>query len=234
MSKPEVHREQEGPAADPVEGGPVDATRQEEAVAADLSQDQTGQAGEADQETPAKPLTDQEQIEQLQQELGQINARLLRVSADYQNFIRRAELNLVDAREQQTLTIAKALVPVFDHFDRAMTVDSDKATVTSLLEGVRIVRDELLRTLERFGIERLDVKIGEEFDPNRHQALMRQASDDVAVNHVVEQLQPGYLLAEKVLRAAQVIVATEPTEQPTDEDQASTEPPEGDSQDVKP
>ena len=77
----------------------------------------------------------------------------------------------------------------------------------SLLEGVQIVRDELLRTLEQFGVVRLEVNVGDVFDPNRHEALMCQAGEGVEANHVVAQLQPGYILNEKTLRPAQVSIA---------------------------
>ena len=234
MAKQEADHQEQEHVDEPVADAMVNTPSQGDEPEADLDQGPVDEASNTDGEPQTQTVSDQEQIEQLRQELEQLNGRLLRVSADYQNFVRRTDQNLVDAREQQTFHMAKALVPVFDHFDRAVAVDSDKATVANLLEGVQIVRDELLRALQQFGIERLDVKTGEEFDPNRHEALMRQASDDVAVNHVVQQLQPGYLLAEKVLRGAQVIVAAEPSEQPAGEEQTPTEVSKGDDEDLNP
>ena len=149
----------------------------------------------------------QEQIDSLQKELGKVNARLLRVSADYQNYVRRSHQNVTNARDEQMIGVAKALVTVLDQFDRAIEVNCDETTTMSLLEGVKIVRDELLHALERFGVERLEVKCGEEFDPTRHEALMRQSAEDMDANHVVAQLQPGYLLGDKTIRPAQVSVA---------------------------
>ncbi len=164
----------------------------------------TGQAGVSKGEAESPP---QEQIDSLQKELGQVNARLLRVSADYQNYVRRSHQNVANARDEQMIGVAKALVTVLDQFDRAIEVNCDETTTMSLLEGVKIVRDELLHTLERFGVERLEVKSGEEFDPTRHEALMRQTAEDVDANHVVAQLQPGYLLGDKTIRPAQVSVS---------------------------
>lgn len=154
-----------------------------------------------------EPLTPEQEIQNLRDELEQANQRLLRVSADYQNFVRRAQQNLTDARQQQVMDMTKALVTVLDHFDRTLEVDVKNTTGQSLLEGVQIVRDELLRTLEQFGVVRLEVNIGDVFDPNRHEALMRQAGEGIEPNHVVAQLQPGYILDKKTLRPAQVSIA---------------------------
>ena len=157
------------------------------------------EAGESATETdPAVPL--QQQFDELQQ-------RFLRVSADYQNFVRRSQQNIGTARDQQLMDIAKALVVVIDHFDLAMEVDPETTSTQSVLEGVAIVRDELLKALEGFGIQRLNVQPGEPFDPNCHEALMRQPSDDMETDRVVTQIQPGYILGEKTIRPAKVTVA---------------------------
>lgn len=146
-------------------------------------------------------------VASLEKERDQLNDRLLRTMADYQNFARRAEQNVISARDHQSMDIAKGLVTVLDHFDRAVQVDPEATSTRDLLEGVVMVRNELLRTLQRFGIERLDAKPGDAFDPNQHEALMRQPSDEVESNHVTAQFQPGYVLRDKTIRAAQVAVA---------------------------
>lgn len=149
---------------------------------------------------------EQELLERLQGERDEMESKLLRVSADYQNFARRAQQNVDAAVEQKLLDIARELVTVMDHFDRALE-GQNKGEAAGVLQGVIMVHDELLSTLNRFGIERLDVEPGTEFDPNRHEALMRQTSDDVEPNHVTMQMQPGYVLGNKVIRPAQVGVA---------------------------
>lgn len=146
-------------------------------------------------------------LTRLQAERDDLEQRLLRVSADYQNFARRAAQNVESAAQQKLMDIARGLVTVLDHFDRALEADTDKTNPVDLLNGVTIVKNELLSTLSRFGIERLDVGAGDEFDPNKHEALMRQPSEDIESNHVTMQLQPGYTLGEKIVRPAQVGVA---------------------------
>lgn len=146
-------------------------------------------------------------MQELRQQADELQSRLLRSMADYQNLARRAEQNVVTAREQALIEFARQLVTVLDHFDRALEVDPDKASVSSVLEGLNMVRDELMRTLQQFGIQRLDVQSGEPFDPNRHEAMLRQEVEDIETNHVVTQLQPGYTIGDKMVRPAKVAVA---------------------------
>ncbi len=164
-----------------------------------FSQGETQAAGEA---TDAY-----DSIAALQTKNDELEQRILRVSADYQNYARRAQQNVENAQRQKLLDIARGLVATLDHFDRALGVDPESTTVSDLFGGVSSIRDELLKALQSFGIQRLDVEAGEEFDPNRHEALMRQPSQDIDSNHIVMQLQPGYLVGDRVVRAAQVAVA---------------------------
>lgn len=145
-------------------------------------------------------------LARLQAERDELESKLLRVSADYQNFARRAQQNVNTAVEQKLMDIARGLVTVMDHFDRALDVEAT-GEAAGVLQGVTMVHNELLATLNRFGIERVDVEPGTEFDPNRHEALMRQPSDEIESNHITLQMQPGYVLGDKVVRPAQVGVA---------------------------
>src|SRR5690606_11017393 len=106
-----------------------------------------------------------EEIEALRRERDELSSRVLRLLADYQNLGRRAEQNVATARDQQALEMARALVGVLDNFDRALAVDPDKVASSDLLHGVSMVRDEMLRVLAGFDIERLEVEPGEPFDP---------------------------------------------------------------------
>lgn len=149
---------------------------------------------------------EQQLLQRLQAERDDLESKLLRVSADYQNFARRAQQNVESAVQQKVMDVARGLVVVMDHFDRALE-GQGQGESASVLQGVMMVHDELLATLKRFGVERLDVEPGTEFDPNRHEALMRQPSDKIESNHITIQLQPGYVLGDKVIRPAQVGVA---------------------------
>jgi len=140
-------------------------------------------------------------------EVKELKEKLLRAAADYQNLARRSQQNVGEARDQALGDVAKALVTVMDHFDRALEVDNAKVSAESLRQGVQMVHAELLKVLEKFGIQKIEAKPGEEFDPKRHAALMRQKTDDVKSGHVAAQFQPGYTLNDRTIRPVQVSVA---------------------------
>lgn len=146
-------------------------------------------------------------LAEMRAERDALEDKLRRTMADYQNFARRAEQNIVVARQQAIIDVAKQLVTVLDHFDHALAADTDSISAKDLLKGVGIVHDELMRTLASFGVQRVDVEPGELFDPNRHEALMRQADTDIESNHVTAQLQPGYVIGDMTIRAAKVSIA---------------------------
>ena len=147
------------------------------------------------------------ELEQLRAEKRELEERLLRVSADYQNYAKRSQSNLIVAQQQKVMDIARGLVAALDHFDRALEVDPEKTATADLLQGVTSIKDELLKALQSFGIQRIDVEPGTEFDPVRHEAMLRQPHEDIASGHVVMQLLPGYVVDDRVVRPAQVGVA---------------------------
>ena len=159
---------------------------------------------EADADANADEQTDP--LAALEQQHAALNDKYLRLAADYQNFQRRSQQNVTQAREQQAMSMARDLLTVLDHFDNALAIDPEKSAASDLIKGVTIVRDELLRTLASHGIERIEAEPGEEFDPNRHEALMHQASEEHEPGSVAQQLQPGYVMQGKTLRPVKVAV----------------------------
>jgi molecular chaperone GrpE len=89
----------------------------------------------------------------------------------------------------------------------------DQMTLAQLASAVRIVRDEFNKVLQNQGVERIEPARGEPFDPHRHEAVMRQAADDVEPNSVVQTLQTGYAMGDLVLRPAKVAVSPSAEEQ---------------------
>lgn len=161
---------------------------------------------EEEQKLTEEPIEPQDPMTALQRERDDFESKFLRASADLQNYIRRSHQNVADAREQQVLEVARTMVTILDHFDHAMEVDTQASDAAAVLKGVQIVRDEFLAALERFGVRRLDAQRGDEFDPNRHEAVMREALDGIEPNHVANQYQPGYTLGDKTLRPAKVSI----------------------------
>ncbi|MEM6333032.1 MAG: nucleotide exchange factor GrpE [Planctomycetota bacterium] len=140
-------------------------------------------------------------------ELEDLRSRLLRTTADYQNFVKRSQVNQQAAIDQRIMSVTRDLVAVLDHFDRAGQIELEKVTPKDLLEGMSSIRGELLRVLNKYGVVPIEPEVGEVFDPNRHEALMRAEVEGVASNHVASVLQNGYALGDKTIRPAGVSVA---------------------------
>lgn len=146
-------------------------------------------------------------LAELKEELDKAVEARQRALADFANFQRRASQSEQQAVRSGEAGVVRSMLGVLDHFELALDQDKSQVTVEQLLDGVRIVRDELLRTLDRYGVERIAPDAGDEFDPNRHQAVIQQAAAGIAPNHIVAVLQPGYTMGETVLRPAKVAVA---------------------------
>jgi molecular chaperone GrpE len=146
-------------------------------------------------------------VAQLQTERDEAVEGRLRALADFRNYQRRAGENEQRAVHSGVSRVVKAILPVLDHFDLALTQRQDQMTLDQLMEAVRIVRDEFNKALAGQGVERIEPAPGEEFNPNRHEAVMRQAAPGAAPNTVVSTMQAGYALDDMVLRPAKVSVA---------------------------
>ncbi len=172
-------------------------------------------------------------VTELTQQRDEAVAARQRAQADYVNFQRRARENESRARRDGMSSMARALLPVLDHFDLALNQDTEKATVEQLLDGVRIVRGEFTKALQSQKIEAIAPAIGVEFDPNRHQAVMRQPTEEQEANTIVAMLQVGYAIDDVVLRPATVVVAAPPEVGEAEEEQTEaevTEPAQGEKE----
>ena len=149
----------------------------------------------------------EERIETSEQELKDTYDRLLRVSAEFENFKKRATRESDEFRKYANEALVSALLPVVDNLERA--VDSSKEGVSdndALLEGVSMTLTEILKVLERFHVKPVE-SLGEIFDPNFHQAMMQETSNAHPENTVLQEMQKGYLIHNRLLRPAMVVVS---------------------------
>jgi len=142
---------------------------------------------------------------ELQARIESVEDALLRAKADYQNAQRRSTAERIDAVRFANADLMRSLVNVLDDFDRTLAA-SGEATLDSLIEGVRLVHENLQKALTDNGLETIEAK-GASFDPTIHEALMQQPSDEFAPGTVIEQVTRGYRLRDRVLRPARVVVA---------------------------
>lgn len=137
--------------------------------------------------------------------------RLLRTTADFDNFKKRAAREKQDAIKYATESLLQKVIPVLDNFEMALAAaqNSSATDIKSLQDGVAMIHSQLKSTLTDAGLEEVDAT-GKPFDPNMHEAVSQQESDKVAEGHVLQQLRKGYKLRERLLRPATVIVAKKP------------------------
>ncbi|MBM4099497.1 MAG: nucleotide exchange factor GrpE [Planctomycetes bacterium] len=143
----------------------------------------------------------------LEAELAKAKEDTLRAVADFQNLQRRTMEQEPRLRMNAAGGVVRNVIPVLDNFDLALAQDPSRMTVEGAIEGLRMVRTELIRALERSGVELIQPTAGDAFDPHHAEAIMQQPVAGIASGHVSMTLQPGYRLGDTVLRAAKVAVA---------------------------
>jgi molecular chaperone GrpE len=137
--------------------------------------------------------------------------RLLRTSADFENFKKRATREKQDAIKFANESLLQKLVPVLDNFDMALsaTQAAQGDAAQSLQTGVNMIYQQLKSALGEAGLEEVDAA-GKAFDPNLHEAVSQKDTTEVPEGTVVQQLRKGYKLRERLLRPASVVVARKP------------------------
>ena len=137
--------------------------------------------------------------------------RLLRTTADFDNYKKRAAREKQDAIKYANESLLQKVIPVLDNFEMALaaTQNSSGEGLKSLQDGVAMIHSQLKTVLADAGLEEVDAA-GKLFDPNLHEAVSQQESADVADGHVLQQLRKGYKFRERLLRPATVIVAKKP------------------------
>jgi molecular chaperone GrpE len=182
----------------------------------DNAPDRAGQADTAGHETTTQPAAAAEGAEDvaaaLAREAAEYKDRWLRALAEMENLRRRTEREVADARLYGITQFARDVVSVADHMERALQALDDEirakadARVKGLLDGVELTERELLKVLEKHGMLRLE-PLGQKFDPHRHQAMFEVPDDTVPAGTVVQVVQAGYTIGDRVLRPALVGVA---------------------------
>ena len=163
---------------------------------------------------PQSPNSEAAEIQVLQQEKARLEEQLQRTLADAQNMRRRAQKEAEDARRRILEGFTQELLPVLDNFQLALQAwegQSAGADPAALVQGVRMVQTLLRSALERHGLQEIDAN-DQAFDPARHEAVAVEQKAGVDAGRVLRVLMPGYLLTDRVLRHAKVVVSGKPPE----------------------
>jgi molecular chaperone GrpE len=169
-------------------------------------------------------------IAQLEAELAELRDKWTRALAEAENVRRRAERDRRDAEAYGGTRLARDMLSVWDNLERAMKAADDalRSQHGPFFEGVELTQRELLNAFAKHKIEKVTPQRGEKFDPNRHQAMFEVPVPGAEAGTVVETLQDGFVIADRLLRPALVGVAAQPPGGQDRPEQGSSEP-EGDS-----
>lgn len=163
------------------------------------------QSAEATAEPAPESTESAEDI--LKAELAAANDRNLRLMAEFDNFRRRSAKEQLEIIETANGKLLEKLSEVLDNFERAFAAENKAKDLETFEKGMQMIHDQFAKVLTDAGLEQID-PTGEEFDPNCHEALMQQPSEDIPENHVVTVFMKGYKLKNKILKPAKVIVSS--------------------------
>jgi len=164
------------------------------------------------QDEAADPTSADSQEKQAQEELQIYQDKYIRLSAEFENYKRRAKRDQNDAIRYANESLLKNLLSTLDNLERAIQCGKDAGATGSLLEGVELTHKQFLETVGKLGVRQVS-STGSLFDPNMHQAVAQVESETTEPNTVVEEFQKGYFLHDRILRPAMVTVAKEKSDQ---------------------
>ena len=158
-------------------------------------------------------VAEHDRVAELERQLEEANSKALYATAEIQNVRRRLESEKAQAANYATTQFARDMLAIKDHLERALGAVSEELradkVASSFLEGMESTARELESVFTRHGITRIGA-MGEQLDPHRHQAMMEVPSDDAEPGTIVQEMQPGYMLKDRLLRPALVGVARKP------------------------
>lgn len=164
----------------------------------------------------AAPVKDP--LEEAKADVVKLRDQLLRTAADFDNYRKRSRRDVDDAHKKGSEEMLRTLLPVFDNLERAVVHAEQGNDAKAIGEGVRMVLKQFTEQIGKVGIKRV-VGVGQPFDPLVHEAIQQVETADHPAGTVVAEVQPGYMLGDRLLRAAMVVVArppAKPSEPPKD------------------
>jgi molecular chaperone GrpE len=160
----------------------------------------------ADQDLPQVLPPEQQELESLKKERDSLHDRLLRKQAEFENYRKRIDREKSEFAQFASAELMKEMLNALDSFDLALHNASEGPAAQNTLRGFELIYKQLQDTLTRFGLKPIEAK-GKTFDPNFHQAVSTEISDDLEDNTVVKEMRKGYTLNGRLLRPAMVSVS---------------------------
>jgi len=167
-----------------------------------VDEQETSQAeatvGETTDESPSNNVSD---------ELAEARDKYLRLYSEFDNFRRRTSKERIELIATASREVMEQLIPVLDDFERAsQSAQSEKATIHTVKEGMDLIQQKFNKTLESKGLKRMQIKQGDAFNPELHEAITQIPAEEKLAGKIVDVVEPGYLLHETVIRFAKVVI----------------------------
>ena len=166
------------------------------------------------EEQPVDEIADDESdiltdYEKIKANYSELNNRFLRLAADFDNYKKRVSKEKTDLSLYANEEMVRELLNVLDNLNLAIEHASPDGDISSTVEGIKLVYNLFLSTLDRFGLSAIDSSSGTEFDPRLHQAIERIETEEITPGLVLDELIRGYMFKDRLLRPASVTVSTD-------------------------
>jgi len=191
----------------------------------DINDDTEKQAADVSAEVTAKDKIAalEEHLEAATRESEENMDKFMRASADLENYKKRTAREMDDLRKYANQSLVKDLLPVLDNLELAIKSSRERENGdNNLLDGVELIRKEILKVFEKFNIEKIDA-LGKAFDPRFHEAVMREETSKYSENTVINELQKGYLMHDRLIRPSMVVVAMPKNRKSDQKEDSSTD-----------
>ena len=155
-------------------------------------------------------------ISGLSEQVKELNDRLLRKAAEFENYKRRTENDQLNLLNYAAEGFIIKLLPVIDDFERSLSHIKDAEDISAIKNGIKLVYDKFIKILKEAGVQKME-SVGKPFNVDQHDALMQQKNDSVPSHTVLQEVETGYIYKDKVIRHAKVIVSEETSGESTED-----------------
>lgn len=184
----------------------VEETEKTEENAETVATDETEKSEKSEKDDDTVTDEKEDQIKVLQDEVNKWKNEYYKVFADMENVKRRMQNEHANSLKFMTQSIVEQMLPIVDNFERSLAVENPSEELKGFLKGYEMIYKQIVTLLENQGVKVIETK-GKEFDPNYHQAVMTVSDENYKPGMIVEELQKGYMLKDRVIRASLVKVS---------------------------
>jgi len=176
----------------------------------DLKEEQQKEVENGNGEEPEEEISEKvDEVDQLKVDLEEAKDKYLRLYSEFENFRRRTAKERLDLISSASADLMSALLPVIDDFERAHNAFDEKSEAKTVKEGYDLIYNKLKNIIEQKGLKAMDLKAGDDFDPEFHEAITQiPAPEDKLKGKIVDVIEKGYLLNDKVVRFAKVVTGS--------------------------